>query len=61
VTGGGNGTQLRARTRGETRAMLPVLSVFESSARNMDLGRKVSDIERLITESEKAPTLFNNV
>jgi hypothetical protein len=50
---------LLARTSGETTARSPVFSAVPSKCTIMDLDFEIFDSERLITEVEKRPTLYN--
>jgi hypothetical protein len=61
--GGGNGTRKNRRAcaheRQNNRAVTILRLPFQASAHIMHLDFKIFDSERLITDLEKRPTLFN--
>jgi len=63
AVGGGNGTRKNipacAHERQNNRTATDLRLPFQASANVMDLDFKIFYIERLITEVEKRPTLYN--
>jgi hypothetical protein len=63
AVGGGNGTRKNipacAHERQNNRTATSLRLPFQASAHIMDLGFKIFDTERLITEMEKRPALYN--
>jgi hypothetical protein len=61
--GGGNGTQKNipacAHERQNNRTATSLRLPFQATANVMDLDFNISDSERLITEAEKRPALYN--